>query len=80
MRRELVLDARIAEPDDQLHNAYFFFSDLSAFFSALSPPSAAFAFGLLLALLDDFGLGSSGRSFDAPSAGVGSTTSFTAVT
>ena len=36
VRSELVLDARIAEPDDQLHSAYFFFSDFSAF-SAFRP-------------------------------------------
>ncbi len=60
VRCELVFDARIAEPDDQFHAAYFFFSDFSAF-SAFSPPAGSFALGFLLALLDDFGLGS-GRS------------------
>ena len=58
VRCELVFDARIAEPDDQFHAAYFFFSDFSAF-SAFSPLAfGSFALGFLLALLDDFGLGS----------------------
>src|SRR5664279_5064679 len=83
VRCELVFDARIAEPDDQFHAAYFFFSDFSALsvlapFSAFSPPAASPSVSALPFLM------TSGSAVVAatstPSTGVATTTSFTAVT
>src|SRR5215469_11053701 len=74
VRCELVLDARIAEPDDQFHAAYFFsfFSAFSAF-SDFSAPSASCLPFLMTS-------GSAAASASVPSAGAASTTSFTAAT
>src|ERR1035438_346476 len=85
VRCELVLDARIAEPDDQFHSAYFFFSDFSAFsafsgLAALSPPSAASPAGSCLAFLMTSGSAALSSASTTPSTGTASTTSFTAVT
>src|ERR1035437_7961705 len=85
VRCELVLDARIAEPDDQLHRAYFFFSDFSDFsafsgLAALSPPSAASpAVSCLPFLMTSRSVAVASAS-TTPSTGAASTTSFTAVT
>src|SRR5215469_16427748 len=78
VRCELVLDARIAEPDDQFHAAYFFFSAFSAF-SCFSPPSAASPSASCLPFLMTSG-SATAASASAPSTGAASTTSFTAVT
>src|ERR1019366_2881033 len=86
VRCELVFDARIAEPDDQFHAAYFFFSDFSDFsalspFSALaplSPPAASPSVSALPFLMTSGSAVVAATS--APSTGVAATTSFTAVT
>src|SRR5271165_5475373 len=81
MRCELVFDARIAEPDDQFHAAYFFFSDFSAFsaFSAFSPPAAASPSASCLPFLMTSGSAVVAAA-STPSTGAATTTSFTAVT
>src|SRR5664279_990916 len=86
VRCELAFDARIAEPDDQFHAAYFFFSDFSALsplsdlapFSAFSPPAASPSVSALPFLMTSGSAVVAATS--APSTGVATTTSFTAVT
>src|SRR5215472_6889299 len=74
VRRELVLDARIAQPDDQLHGRYFFASGF------LDSSAAGASSGTsCLPFLMTSGSAGAAAAASATASGVGATSSFTDV-